>query len=71
MKKTFKIDTSYNKFNGWEHVYCPKCQHSMYFMKNHSATCGICGTLVYPSKKSEFKEKMERLIRKNNYGSNE
>lgn len=66
MKKNFKADTMYNKFNGWEHVYCNKCGHSMYFMKNHSATCSICGNLVYPTKKSEFKEKMEKLIRRKN-----
>ena len=66
MKKTFKVDKAYNRFNGWEHVYCSKCGHSMYFMKNHSATCGVCGNIVYPTKKSEFKEKMKMMIRRKN-----
>lgn len=59
-----KKDKSYNRYSKYEHIYCKGCGHSMYFITNHPATCGICGTLVYPSKKSEFKAQIEKLKRK-------
>ena len=39
-------------------AYC-ECGHSMNFLSNHSATCTYCGRTVYPSKETEFKDKMK------------
>ena len=47
-----------------ERRYC-KCGHSMNFYSNHSSRCTYCGRLVYPSKESEFREKIERTMKKN------
>lgn len=61
----YQGDNSYNRFNKYEHIYCEKCHHSLYFIKNHPAICNHCGTVVYPSKRSEFKAKMKKEIIKN------
>ena len=58
-------ENSYNKYNKYEHIYCEKCHHSLYFIKNHLAICNYCGTVVYPSKRSEFKAKMKKEMIKN------
>ena len=61
----FKGDNYYNKYTKYEHIYCEGCHHSMYFKTNYPATCQYCGTLVYPSKRSEFKAKLKSKIIKN------
>ena len=59
-----KGDRLYNRYDYYVHVYCPKCGKSMYFKTNHQVTCDICGTLVYPSRRSEFKGRINKLKRK-------
>lgn len=66
-----KHDKCYNRFNKYEHIYCEKCKHSMYFKVNHPAICGYCGSVVYPTKRSEFKSKLKKEIIKNKGESNE
>lgn len=58
-------DNCYNKFNKYEHIYCEGCGHSMYFKSNYPVPCNYCGTLVYPSKRSEFRYKLKNKIVKN------
>lgn len=41
-----------------------KCGHTISFIKNHYAICSHCGKKVYPTKKSEFRDKMLKEIRK-------
>lgn len=62
-----KNDYCYNRYDNYEHIYCRTCHHSMWFKANVPATCNYCGTLVYPSKKKEFKSKLERELRKSKY----
>ena len=45
-------------------VQC-ECGHTMNFLSNHSAMCNYCGRTVYPSKRCQFKEKLEKERRKN------
>ena len=40
------------------------CGKSFTFLSNHSTICRNCGRTVYPSKESEFKEKMAMKLRK-------
>lgn len=63
-KRRWNDNNCYNKYDYYVHIYCPKCNHSMYFKRNHQATCQWCGTMVYPSKRSEFKDKIKKLKRK-------
>lgn len=62
-----KMNPVYNSFTGEKvnllRVSC-KCGHAMNFLSNHSAICGYCGRRVYPTKKCEFKEKIEMEMRK-------
>ena len=60
-------DPKYDKWDKYEHVYCRTCHHSIFFLKNSPTSCNYCGTLVYPSKKSEFKNKLEIELRKSKY----
>lgn len=62
-----KNDYCYNRYDNYEHVYCRTCGHSCYFKTNHQAVCSYCGTMIYPSKKCEFKQKLERELRKSKY----
>ena len=41
-----------------------KCGHVISFLNNHYAICRHCGTKVYPTKKSEFKDKLMKEIKK-------
>ncbi len=66
-----KYDTCYNKFNSYEHIYCSKCHHSMYFKSNYPTPCNHCGTLVYPTKRSEFKAKIKSKMIRNRGENNE
>ena len=59
-----KNDYNFNKYENYVHIYCKGCGHSMIFLTNHPTTCSYCGTLVYPSKRSEFKAKMKSMLRK-------
>lgn len=52
-----------------ERRYC-KCGHSMNFYSDHSSRCTYCGRIVYPSKGSEFREKIEKERRKQNVNNN-
>lgn len=61
--KKFK-DYCFNKYDNYEHIYCSKCKHSMVFLTNHPASCSYCGTLVYPSKRCEFKSRLKIMLRK-------
>lgn len=38
------------------------CGHVLAFISNKSATCSHCGRKVYPTKKSEFIEKLNKEI---------
>lgn len=60
---TKREDTCFNKYDKCVRVHC-KCGKVMYFYRNHSMECSICGRLVYPTKESEFKEKMKIKLRK-------
>jgi ribosomal protein L37E len=60
-------DAKYDKWDKYEHVYCRTCGHSIFFLRNRPVDCSFCGTMVYPSKKSEFKQKLERELRKSKY----
>lgn len=62
-----KNDYCYNKYDSYEHIYCRVCKHSVFFKSNYPAVCSYCGAMIYPSKKSEFKSKLERELRKNKY----
>jgi uncharacterized protein with PIN domain len=42
-----------------------KCGHTISFMKNHFAICSYCGRKVYPTKKSEFKDKLIKELKRN------
>lgn len=70
MSKPKPKDSAYDKYDSYEHVYCRVCKHSLYFKTNHEVCCNYCGTLVYPSKKCEFKYKLNRELRKKG-GKNE
>ncbi len=63
--KKFK-DRYYNKYDNYEHIYCSYCGKSSYFIRNCKAICSVCGNIIYPSKRSEFKDKMEKLMRRMN-----
>lgn len=64
MKEKYKWDKYYNKYNNWEHIYCPNCGKSCYFSRNCKCICSHCGHMIYPTKKCEFKDKVEMLKRK-------
>ena len=54
------------KFNepvNYVKVQC-KCGKVCCFLRNHSVECSRCGRTVYPTKESEFKEKMKIKLRK-------
>ena len=55
--KLFKDAINYVK------VQC-KCGKVCCFLRNHSVECTRCGRTVYPTKESEFKEKMKIKLRK-------
>ena len=57
-------DKAYDKYDAYEHVYCRVCHHSMHFRTNRQVACNYCGTLVYPSKRCEFKNKLKNELRK-------
>ena len=63
MRKKKKWDNNNDLFGSVKKVRC-KCSHVLCFLTNHSAICEHCGRVVYPSKESEFKEKMELKLRK-------
>ena len=58
-------DNSYNRYNKYDHIYCEGCGHSLYFIKNIPVVCNYCGSVVYPTKRSEFKAKLKKEIIKN------
>jgi len=58
-----KKDKRYEEKSNGLRIYC-QCGKSLQFYTNHSAICRTCGRVVYPSKESEFKEKMEMKLRK-------
>lgn len=58
-------DNCFNKYDNYEHIYCKNCHHSGYFKRNHEAICSWCGALIYPSKRSEFKASIKKLLIKN------
>lgn len=41
-----------------------KCGHTISFISNHYTICNHCGRKVYPTKKSEFKEKLLKEIKR-------
>lgn len=41
-----------------------KCGHVISFISNHFMICNHCGRKVYPTQKSEFKDKLLKEIRK-------
>lgn len=43
------------------------CGHSMTFLSQNPALCRHCGRMVYPTKFSEFKDKLIRERRKSKY----
>ena len=56
-------DKDYEKYEKYVHVYC-KCGKSCYFKRDYPAICSHCGRLVYPSKESEFKNKLIKEMKK-------
>ena len=43
---------------------CRYCGHSVSFLRNQPLICSWCKHKVYPNKKSEFKDKLMKEIRK-------
>lgn len=43
-----------------------KCGHTLNFIRNHPQRCTFCGRVVYPSKRTEFKEKLLKKIKRSN-----
>lgn len=43
---------------------CGYCGHSVSFLRNQPLICSWCKHKVYPNKKSEFKDKLMKEIRK-------
>lgn len=41
-----------------------ECGNLMTFLRPYPAVCSICGRLVYPTKRMEFKEKLKKEIKK-------
>lgn len=41
-----------------------KCGHTISFVSNHYSICNHCGRKVYPTKKSEFKDKLLKEVSK-------
>lgn len=41
-----------------------ECGHVINFVSNHYAICNHCGRKVYPTKKTEFKDKLLKEINK-------
>lgn len=41
-----------------------KCGHTLSFISNHYTICSHCGRKVYPTKKTEFKDKLLKEINK-------
>ena len=41
-----------------------KCGHSISFIRNHFTICNHCGRKVYPTQKSEFKDKLLKEIKR-------
>lgn len=41
-----------------------KCGHTISFLSNHFVICKHCGRKVYPTKRSEFKDKLLKEIKK-------
>lgn len=41
-----------------------QCGHTISFLSNHFVMCNHCGRKVYPTKKSEFKDKLLKEIKK-------
>lgn len=56
-------DKDYEKYEKYVHVYC-KCGKSCFFKRDYPAICSCCGRLVYPSKESEFKNKLIKEMKK-------
>lgn len=45
-----------------------KCGHSIYFLRNRPAICRNCGRTVYPTRRTEFKDKVSKTMkRRKNY----
>ena len=44
-----------------------KCNTTIYFLQPYPAVCRHCGRLVYPTKRTEFKDKLIRERRKKKY----
>lgn len=40
------------------------CGHTLSFISDHYSICNFCGRKVYPSKKSEFKDKLIKEMNK-------
>lgn len=57
------VDNVYNRYAKFIRVKC-RCGHSMWFLRNHSSICNVCGSLVYPSEKAEFVEKTTKALNK-------
>ena len=41
-----------------------KCGHTVNFIRDHYTICSHCGRKVYPTKKSEFKDKLLKEIKR-------
>ena len=41
-----------------------ECGHTLSFISNHYKLCNHCGRKVYPTKRSEFKDKLLKEIKK-------
>lgn len=63
----YDLSETRDGFTGEEVVYVRvvcKCSHALTFLKNRPRTCKYCGALVYPTKRSEFEDKLKKEMRK-------
>ena len=44
-----------------------KCGCSVYFLQNKPLICRYCGRTIYPTRRTEFKDKVNKLIRRRKY----
>lgn len=56
-----------DKYTGEKVIYIRavcRCGHSVYFLKNKPIICRHCGRTVYPTKRTEFKDKVGKTMRR-------
>ena len=62
-----ELSKQYNGYTGEQVVLVRtlcECGHSLSFISNKPRICRHCGTLVFPTKESEFKFRLNKEMRK-------